>query len=82
MEESRKFYPPLLVPGSAVAHIHQLIHLLHRLNGHHLQANTRCSFNPFIFLRQTTFYSSQVFSDSRLHIVVELTLNICTAVSI
>lgn len=32
-----ELYPPFLVPGGAIAQVHQFIHLLHRFDGGHLK---------------------------------------------
>lgn len=36
MEERGELYPPFLVPGSTIAQVYQLIHLLHCFDGGHL----------------------------------------------
>lgn len=41
VKERGELYPPLLVPGGAVAQVHQVLHLLHRLDGGHLQNHSQ-----------------------------------------
>lgn len=48
MEEGGELYPPLLIPGSAVAQVHQVFHLLHRLDGGHLQNHSQNDMTAYV----------------------------------
>jgi len=40
MEKGMELYPPFLMPGNTITHVHQLVHLPHGFDGGHLLADT------------------------------------------
>lgn len=59
VEERGELYPPLLIPGSAVAQVHQVLQLLHCLDGGHLQHHSRSETTVSRFSSRAAFAGLQ-----------------------